>query len=175
MIRANLIAIEDAEYEKVGEVKRYRKVRLTETGLKTRNLTHLELLLDDGIEEEFASPETHKRARKTSKRDSIPAGNATNRNTPQVTRRAETAPPQTLSADDEALAARLKEWRTGEAKRLRVPAYCVMHDRTITAVAFARPTNPRQLLEIDGIGPTKVEKFGPAIIEICEAKLITDN
>jgi superfamily II DNA helicase RecQ len=50
-----------------------------------------------------------------------------------------------------------------------------MHDRTITAVAFARPTNPRQLLEIDGIGPTKVEKFGPAIIKICEAKLITDN
>ena len=30
-----------------------------------------------------------------------------------------------------------------------------------------------QLLEIDGIGPTKVEKFGPAIIEICGAK--TDN
>ena len=57
-----------------------------------------------------------------------------------------------------------------EAKRLRVPAYCVMHDRTLTAVAIARPTNPRQLLEIDGIGPAKVEKFGSVIIEICGAK-----
>jgi superfamily II DNA helicase RecQ len=80
-----------------------------------------------------------------------------------------------LSADGEALKARLKEWRTGEAKRLRVPPYCVMHDRTLTAVAFARPTNPRQLLEIDGIGPAKIEKFGPAILEICGAKLITEH
>ena len=70
---------------------------------------------------------------------------------------------------------RLKEWRTGEAKRLRVPAYCVMHDRTLNAVAFSRPTNPRQLLEIDGIGQGKVEKFGSAIIEICGAKLITEH
>jgi ATP-dependent DNA helicase RecQ len=175
LCRANLIAIEDAEYEKDGEVRRYRKVRLTELGLQTRNLSQLELLLDDGIAEEFATLEPHKRGRKTSKRDAIPEGNTTNRSTAQATRRRESAIPQTLSADGEALAARLKEWRTGEAKRLRVPAYCVMHDRTLAAVAFARPTNPRQLLEIDGIGQTKVEKFGPAIIEICEAKLITDN
>jgi hypothetical protein len=38
---------------------------------------------------------------------------------------------------------------------------------------LARPTNPRQLLEIDGIGPSKAEKFGPAIFEICGAKLMT--
>ena len=56
-----------------------------------------------------------------------------------------------------------------------VPPYCVLHDRTLTAVALARPSNPRQLLEIDGIGPTKAEKFGPAIIEICGAKLITEH
>jgi len=175
MTRANLIAIEDAEYEKDGEVKRYRKARLTESGLRTRNLSNLELLLDDGIAEEFAAPDAHKRARKTSKRDAGPEGKTINRSATQATRRVESALPQTLSTDGEALAARLKEWRTGEAKRLRIPAFCVMHDRTITAVAFARPTNPRQLLEIDGIGPTKVEKFGPAIIKICEAKLITDN
>ncbi len=175
MTRAGLIAIEDAEYEKDGEVRRYRKVRLTEAGLQTRNMAQVELLLNDGIAEEFASPETRKRARKTSKRDAVPTGNAASRTTPQASGAAENPPPQTLSADGEALAARLKEWRTGEAKRLRVPAFCVMHDRTLTAVAIARPTNPRQLLEIDGIGPTKVEKFGPAILEICGAKLITEN
>ena len=176
MSRAGLIAIEDAEYEKDGEVRRYRKVRLTESGLQPAPSRKSSLLLNDGIAEEFASPETRKRARKISKRDAVSTGNATNRT--HATRRSvllKNPPPQTLSADGEALAARLKEWRTSEAKRLRVPAYCVMHDRTLTAVAFARPTNPRQLLEIDGIGPTKVEKFGPAIIEICGAKLITEN
>ena len=42
--------------------------------------------------------------------------------------------PVGLTAEDEALAARLREWRAAEAKRLRVPAYVVMHDRTLTAL-----------------------------------------
>ena len=36
MVRAGLIEIEDAEYEKDGEVRRFRKVRLTEAGLEVR-------------------------------------------------------------------------------------------------------------------------------------------
>jgi superfamily II DNA helicase RecQ len=36
-------------------------------------------------------------------------------------------------------------------------------------VAQARPANPRQLLEISGMGPAKVERFGAAIIELCSA------
>jgi ATP-dependent DNA helicase RecQ len=63
--------------------------------------------------------------------------------------------------------ARLKEWRAAEAKRLRVPAFVVLHDRTLAAVAQARPENARQLLEIDGIGPAKVERFGEAILNVC--------
>ena len=36
MVRAALISIEDAEYEKDGEVRRFRKVRLTEAALGPR-------------------------------------------------------------------------------------------------------------------------------------------
>lgn len=61
----------------------------------------------------------------------------------------------------------MREWRGAEAKRLRVPAYVVMHDRTLMALAQARPANPRELLQIDGMGPAKVEKFGEAILELC--------
>jgi DNA topoisomerase-3/ATP-dependent DNA helicase RecQ len=46
----------------------------------------------------------------------------------------------------------------------------VLHDRALTALAGTRPRNPKQLLEIDGIGPAKVEKFGQAILEICAAR-----
>jgi RecQ family ATP-dependent DNA helicase len=176
LCRANLIAIEDAEFEKDGEVRRYRKARLTETGLATRNVAQIELLLDDGIAEEFAATETQKRLRKVTKRDTSPHVADTNRTSTRAVRSIDKeALPEALSADGEALMERLKEWRTGEAKRLRVPAYCVMHDRTLTAVAIARPGNPRQLLEIDGIGPAKVEKFGSAILEICGAKLNTEH
>ncbi len=176
MSRARLIAIEDAEYEKDGEVRRYRKVSLTETGLATRSLAQVELLLSDGIAEEFAASSSQKRLRKTTKRDATGPGSEADRPSSRATRSANgEAVPPTLSADATALTARLKEWRASEAKRLRVPAFCVMHDRTLTAVAYACPTNPRQLLAIDGIGPAKVEKFGPAILEICGAKLMTEN
>ena len=170
MSRARLITIEDGEYEKDGEVRRYRKVSLTETGLATRSVAQVELLLSDGIAEEFAAQSSQKRLRKTSKRDATRPGSEMDQQSSRAARSANRAVPPSLSADGTVLTARLKEWRASEAKRLRVPAFCVMHDRTLTAVAYACPTNPRQLLEIDGIGPAKVEKFGPAILEICGAK-----
>jgi superfamily II DNA helicase RecQ len=74
-----------------------------------------------------------------------------------------------LTTEQETLAARLKEWRAAEAKKLGVPAYVVMHDRALTAIAAVRPANPRQLLDIDGMGPAKVEKFGAAILSLCGA------
>ncbi len=73
------------------------------------------------------------------------------------------------SAGSEVLAAVLREWRTAEAKRLHVPAFVVLHDRTLRAVALARPASVAQLLAIDGIGPAKAERFGVAILKLCAA------
>jgi superfamily II DNA helicase RecQ len=156
MVRAGLIEIEEAEYEKDGEVRRFRKVRLTDAGLELRAATPVELLISDGMVEEFASqlaaPARKKKAKAAAGK---PAEMA--------------AAPVQLSAEGEALAARLKEWRTAEAKRLGVPAYLVLYDRTVKALAEKRPGNPKQLLEIDGIGPAKVEKFGKTILGICRS------
>jgi ATP-dependent DNA helicase RecQ len=155
MVRAGLITLEEAEYEKDGEVRRFRKVRLTVAGLDVRATTPLPLLIADGVVEEFAThggtPARVKKAK------TISAG-----------KNAEASPVR-LSAEQEALAARLREWRMAAAKRLGVPAYVVLHDRTLTAVAAARPANAGQLLEIDGMGPAKVEKFGEAILKLCAA------
>ena len=158
MVRAGLIEIEEAEFEKEGETIRFRKVRLTEAGLEVRPTTPLALLISDGIVAEFGggfeAPARMKRMKGV---------------TVKAAKKAEAGPVE-LPADGEALAARLREWRAAEAKRLRVPAYVVMHDRTLNALAKARPGNPRQLLEIDGMGPAKVEKFGEAILGLCGAK-----
>ena len=155
LVRAGLIAMEEAEYEKDGEVRRFRKVRLTEAGRELRAATPFELLIGDGIVDEFVG------SVKTAGR--IKQGKAAAR---QATGAAVPAP---LTAEGEALAARIKDWRAAEAKRLRVPAYVVLHDRAISALAGMRPRNPKQLLEIDGIGPAKVEKFGEAILRLCAA------
>jgi len=36
------------------------------------------------------------------------------------------------------------------------------------AIAQANPTTPNELLEIAGMGPAKVEKYGQQILEVCE-------
>jgi ATP-dependent DNA helicase RecQ len=164
MTRARLIVIEDAEFEKDGEVRRYRKVRLTNDGLATRAGSRVDLLISDGIAEEFAGPANRKPSRKSKHAASSQQSGAVSTGS---ARNISPVPSPSLSADDEALAGRLKSWRSSEAKRLGVPSFCVLHDRTLTAVALARPSNPRQLLDIDGIGPAKVEKFGAAILELC--------
>jgi len=157
MVRARLIEIEEAEYEKDGEVRRFRKVRLTAAGLEVRPATPLALLMSDGIVEEFngraAAPARAKKARPVASKTGMKAETA--------------SAPRQLTAEAEALAARLREWRAAEAKRLRVPAYVVMHDRTLQALAQARPGNPNQLLAIDGMGSAKVERFGEAILGLC--------
>ncbi|MGA9782329.1 MAG: HRDC domain-containing protein, partial [Terracidiphilus sp.] len=62
---------------------------------------------------------------------------------------------------------RLRAWRTAEAKRLGVAAFTVLHDRTLNALAAARPSTPHQLLAVEGMGPSKVGRFGAAILELC--------
>ena len=161
MVRAGLIEIEEAEFEKNGEVIRYRKVRLTEVGIELRATTPIELLISDGVVEEFggqrSAPARSKKTKAASK-----AGSLKSTSTKTVE-----AEPIKLTTAGEALAARLKEWRAAEAKRLGVPAYVVLHDRTLTAIAQARPANLRQLLDVSGMGPTNVERFGEAILGLC--------
>ena len=154
LARARLITVEDAVYEKDGEVRRYKKVSLSENLKASRSASHVDLLISDGIAEEFATLTSQKGSRKLAK----------------VPKDSPKAVPASLSSDGEALATRLREWRMSEAKRLRVPSYCVLHDRTLISLAISCPTNLRELLAIDGIGPRKVEKFGPAILKICGAK-----
>jgi superfamily II DNA helicase RecQ len=63
--------------------------------------------------------------------------------------------------------AKIREWRAAEAKRLGVPAYVILHDRSLNALALARPRNPKQLMGIDGIGPAKAERFGSDLLRLC--------
>ncbi len=62
--------------------------------------------------------------------------------------------------------ARLKAWRTDEARRRSVPPYVVFHDRTLAAVAAARPADASELARISGIGPAKLAAYGEAILAL---------
>jgi ATP-dependent DNA helicase RecQ len=63
----------------------------------------------------------------------------------------------------------LKAWRTEMARKLGMPPFVVLHDKTLRAIAHACPTTPNQLQEIPGMGPAKVDKYGPQILTICQS------
>ena len=63
----------------------------------------------------------------------------------------------------------LKDWRRVLAKASSVPAYVVFSDATLRAIAIELPSTREQLLEIAGIGPVKVERYGDAVVDLVAA------
>jgi ATP-dependent DNA helicase RecQ len=61
---------------------------------------------------------------------------------------------------------RLKAWRSEQAKTQAVPPYVVFHDATLAAIASARPQDLDALSGIAGIGTKKLERYGPALLEL---------
>ncbi|MFW2380263.1 MAG: ATP-dependent helicase [Acidimicrobiales bacterium] len=72
------------------------------------------------------------------------------------------------SANDDPLFLELRSWRHAQSKAHDVPAYVVLNDATLKAIAAQRPRSRGQLAGISGIGPTKLEKYGEAILKIVQ-------
>jgi ATP-dependent DNA helicase RecQ len=63
---------------------------------------------------------------------------------------------------------KLKTWRTAQARSQSVPPYVVFHDATLVAIAAARPRDLDALSSIAGIGARKLERYGPALLELLQ-------
>ncbi|MDQ6880033.1 MAG: ATP-dependent DNA helicase [Candidatus Dormibacteraeota bacterium] len=71
-----------------------------------------------------------------------------------------------MAPADPALFQRLREWRSEIARRQGVPAYVILHDRTLTELAARRPADLRELATLPGIGPAKLDRYGQALLEL---------
>jgi len=67
---------------------------------------------------------------------------------------------------DPALLEALMEWRRNLARASSVPAYVIFHDSTLRTVAAVQPATRPALLEVAGIGPVKVERYGDAVLDL---------
>ena len=74
--------------------------------------------------------------------------------------------PEPNSAASAELLAALKKWRLGAARAADVPAFVVFADRVLIDIANARPRSTAELLNISGIGSTKADRFGAALLAI---------
>ncbi len=67
---------------------------------------------------------------------------------------------------DEELFERLREWRKERSGEESVPAFVVFTDATLQLIAEHRPATPEALLRINGIGRSKVEKYGEDVLAL---------
>lgn len=66
---------------------------------------------------------------------------------------------------------RLKEWRRELARKQGIPAFMILHDRTIIELAQQMPSTKEGLEEITGLGPMKIVKYGEEILNIISGGL----
>ncbi len=71
-----------------------------------------------------------------------------------------------LSPADEALFQLLRKWRADTAREQAVPAYVILHDKTLRELAEVRPVSHGLLAGITGMGSAKIEHYGAELLEL---------
>ena len=148
LARQGLVEKRADSFVKDNRTIRFQRVFLTRAG---------RLAKPDGVESvqvvESPSPPAAAKKRRAGKR------------TPTATKTSAASSTTTLEPNEMRLFDELREWRLGEARRRRVPAFRILTDRVLAAICRARPTDEDELLDVSGIGPAIAKKYGRAILE----------
>jgi DNA helicase-2/ATP-dependent DNA helicase PcrA len=67
---------------------------------------------------------------------------------------------------DGPLAEQLRAWRRKRAETDGVPAYVVFNDRTLAALTERQPRSRGELLAVEGIGPSKLDRYGDELLAL---------
>ncbi len=158
MAAAGLVRIEELTFTKDDRNISYRNVSLTDEALELEESATLGLLLPDTSEATARGRKTFSKAEKRTRSSGADRKSSGER---PVAVAAEFSPAAA------AMEEKLRAWRLTEAKKHGVPAFCVLGNQTLLALAQGRPTTHEELLLVKGIGGMKAEKFGDAICRIC--------
>jgi ATP-dependent DNA helicase RecQ len=69
-----------------------------------------------------------------------------------------------LTAEERQLIELLRNWRKQVADRERVPTYLICQDKTFEHLVILRPRTVEELVNIFGLGPVKIAKYGAELI-----------
>ena len=151
LVRAGLVRVHSDSFEKDGKRIEFSRASLTTAGRAAGGgLGQVTLL------ERLAPPGKRKKRRGAAAASPAVRHKGSSRGQPAA-----------AAAAAAGLVDSIRAWRLSEARRRRVPAFRILTDRTMLALAEALPANPGELLEVHGIGPKLVEKFGQALLGLC--------
>jgi DNA topoisomerase-3 len=153
LVRSGMLNVSADSFVKDGRTIRFQRAWLTRSG----GLAGIGDLRGVPVVAPLKPPPAKRKRSAGKKRTERPAGAAS---------RGGTAPP----VDNDDLFAVLKQWRLGEARKRRTPAFRILPDRTLSAICRALPADEDELLDVPGIGPAKARKYGSKILEIVRSR-----
>ena len=140
--QAGIVTLRDESFRKDGRTIAYRRVELSARGVRLAESDD-----DDDVEIHITESRTgggkKKAARKRGAELSALEGDA-----------------------DPELVEALRDWRSERARRTKVPAYRILTNKALAAIAAARPKSLDALAVIHGVGPKVLERHGPDILKI---------
>jgi DNA topoisomerase-3 len=153
MVRAGLLLLQEDAFDKDGKTIRFQRAILTPEGYTGHPaaLSRLELAQE--------LPKTRKKRQRPDKGESRAVRE-------RLARGGQVGPATAPGLVSPQLVEALKTWRRAEASRRRVPAFRILTDRAVHAIAQNLPRSESDLLNVPGIGPTIVQKYGQVILGI---------
>ena len=82
----------------------------------------------------------------------------------------EAGPARREPEPDDPVYAALKAWRLERSKSDEVPAYVVFHNSTLAEIVARGPRSMSELAAVPGVGPTKIERYGPDVLAVLGAR-----
>ena len=72
----------------------------------------------------------------------------------------------TIDAEDQELWEALRSCRKQLARQYGIPPFMVFHDSVLKEIAQRKPDRREEMLDISGVGPAKLEKFGDQFLQV---------
>ncbi|MEM9594463.1 MAG: ATP-dependent DNA helicase RecQ, partial [Acidobacteriota bacterium] len=158
LARAELVRVTQDSFEKDGRTIHFQRVSLTPKGRRTGaiDLRSRIRLVDE------PTPAAGAKSRRRSSTQKRSRGGGAGRG--GVGRRP--AGGEALTPAQTARYEALKAWRLSEARRRRRPAFQILPNRTLEALARDCPGDEDSLLAVKGIGAAKARDYGEALLKI---------
>jgi DNA topoisomerase-3 len=156
--RGDLIELDEHSFEKSGKLIHYKRVRITPKGFSLNAMETGRIILPGATPAPYQKAPVHHIKRRTSGEGAAKKSKAKKKE-------------KTSSIENSAVLTALRKWRIGEAKKAKIPAFRIFSNKTMTHIATDLPTDRDNLLEVYGVGPALVNKYGSAILNIIRKQL----
>jgi superfamily II DNA helicase RecQ len=165
LARSGLVHLTEATFEKDGKTIPFRKAALTRASQDIKDAAELDFRMKSAPPTPLKAgrKKQGKKSKAVKKRpvaDSQKTASKPTGSSPTARRL-----PTPVSTDSGVETA-LRAWRLAEAKRRGVPAFRILTDQTLKAVAANRPATAAELLAIPGMGIATVEKYGAQLYRL---------